>query len=215
MDNPKWTTNESLRAGLNELYGLQRDLFCRLYSLQFGCNYNMLGDEQKARFVSAFGKKYKLGTLIETGTYKGDLVQNCLGDFDRIFTIELDDGMAAAAKERFKGNEKVSTLHGDSGVLLRGVLEELDGPCLLWLDAHYSGTGTAGEEHRTPIREEIRAVHLLAKPGSVILIDDASEFRPGTGYPHMEHMYDLVNGQMLGYDMDVNCNVICLTPKNQ
>jgi len=66
-------------------------------------------------------------------------------------------------------------------------LQELSEPTLFWLDAHWSGAGTATSDLETPILAELNAVLDGAPAGSVVLIDDHREFvRGATDYPSAE-----------------------------
>lgn len=62
---------------------------------------------------------------------------------------------------------------------------DLHRPALFWLDAHWSGGPTAGEQNECPVLDEIRAINdwsLSAE--SCILIDDARLFFGPPPPPH-------------------------------
>ena len=77
--------------------------------------------------------------------------------------------------------------NGDSGAVLKKILEDLHQPALFWLDAHYSAGCTARGDKCTPIEEELNHVfkHEFARQ-HVLLIDDARTFTGKGDYPTLE-----------------------------
>src|ERR1051325_5231200 len=73
----------------------------------------------KQAIVQAYARQFALDTLIETGTYRGDMVNACLGTFARIVSIELDRVLFQEARRRFAAYPHVSILCGDSGQVLK------------------------------------------------------------------------------------------------
>lgn len=67
-------------------------------------------------------------------------------------------------------------MRGDSRKLLEGILQTLDEPAILWLDGHWSGEGTSGENDECPLIEEIQAINRSSRRNHCILIDDARLF---------------------------------------
>jgi hypothetical protein len=146
----------------------------------------------KVRLVKQYAKRYRLRTLVETGTYQGAMVRALLPCVERIYTIELDDRWYGLAREEFAGSPKVTVRHGDSGTVLRQVLATIDRPCLFWLDAHYCGHGTAKGSLITPIMQEIAAILDHGTRGHVILIDDARDFTGRNDYPTLDQLRSVV-----------------------
>ncbi len=146
----------------------------------------------KSKRVIEYAEAFGLRVLVETGTFRGDMVRRALGRFRCIVSTELDAGLCAAARRRFARRPHVEVLEGDSARLLSGVLEDLDEPALFWLDAHHSGPGTAGEGERVPLEQEVRAIVAHPIGGHVILIDDARLLGTG-GFPRLQSIVDLVS----------------------
>ena len=146
----------------------------------------------KQRVVKAALQRHGLDTVIETGTYTGEMVAALVGHARRIVSIELDDALHAAAVRRFADAPQVELLHGDSGRLLPSVVARLDRPALFWLDGHYTGTGTARTDVASPIVGEVETLLGHAIPGHVVLIDDAREFTGEDGYPTIEALRAMV-----------------------
>jgi hypothetical protein len=105
----------------------------------------------KQRVVRAYGRRYRLKTLIETGTYYGDMFEAQRHRFGRIVSMALSRDLHRSAVKRFAYARNVTILEGDSGVLLPHVLAERQEPCLWWLDDHYSAGVTARGDLETPI----------------------------------------------------------------
>ena len=112
--------------------------------------------------------------------------------FKRIYSIELNEALFRNARKRFVKNNHISIIYGDSTVQLKEILPNIDKPCLFWLDAHYSGEGTAKGDLQTPIMEEMNLIlnHSNLKP--IILIDDARMFIGKNDYPSIEKIKNLV-----------------------
>lgn len=144
----------------------------------------------KQEVVRGTGHHFGVTTLVETGTFEGRMVEAVARDFSRIFTIELDPRLSAAAAERFRDRPHITVLEGDSGQLLPLVLTRLEEPAVFWLDAHYSGGQTARGDSDTPIMHELAAIagHRLYRE-HILLLDDAREFSGGH-YPTLESLRD-------------------------
>lgn len=147
----------------------------------------------KRRLIASRAREFRPEVFVETGTLFGDMTYAQRNRFRRLYSIELDDTLFERATRRFKGHPHIRILHGDSGQKITEVLRELDGPCLFWLDAHYSGGITAHGEEMTPIYDEIR--HILGHPikRHVIVIDDARLFNGTDGYPTFRALRDFVD----------------------
>lgn len=142
----------------------------------------------KARRVREYGQRFGIRTLVETGTFKGGMIDVSKRHFERVYSIELDDDFYENAAARFEDFGHIAILHGDSGVVLPRLLEELDHPCLFWLDGHYSEGMTARGSLDTPIVQEIRAILTHPVDKHVILIDDARDFVGGNDYPSIDEL---------------------------
>lgn len=149
----------------------------------------------KGNLIRKYAKDFKLDVLIETGTYKGDMIEEVLEDFREIYTIEIGKDLHEEACKRFRDEKKVHLFLGDSGQVLPIILSQVKVPVLYWLDAHYSGGDTEKAEGEiTPVLEEIDAIYYGGTEGSVILIDDARDFRPDWGHlPLWDFMKGLGN----------------------
>ena len=145
----------------------------------------------KQRIVRHYAKRFRLRTLVETGTYLGDMIEATRDTFDRIYSVELDKALHDNARQRFDGQQKICLLQGDSGTVLPHILRAIQEPTLFWLDGHWSGGITAKGEKDTPIVAECEAVLAHPVEGHVILVDDARCFTGENDYPTIAGMRNL------------------------
>lgn len=131
--------------------------------------------EVKEWMVASYGETYGLKTLVETGTCYGHMCMAMAHNFSEIHTVELSPQLFEAAKLNLSKIAWVTQYQGDSAEQLANILGVLDGPALFFLDAHYSGGGTARAAIDTPIMQELRLLARSPHP-NVIMIDDARLF---------------------------------------
>lgn len=158
----------------------------------------------KQQVVREHAQRFGCSVLVETGTYFGDMVAAMQDDFERIHTIELSDEYFAKAQTRFAGCANVNLIHGDSGIELGKLLDELDSEqrTLFWLDGHWSAGDTAKGDKETPIAEELLYVLPRVERGDVILIDDARLFGVDTDYPPIDVVRDCVEDHGLAFAVE-------------
>ena len=162
----------------------------------------------------AYLKRHKISAFVETGTYLGDTLAHVAHDQNiSCLSIELDSELYRAAKKRFRNRSNVRVLQGDSGELLPGIIEELSGPALFWLDGHYSGGITAKAEVDTPVSRELQSILDSKIKEHVVLIDDARCFDGTHGYPFLDELLTTVRRQSK-YDVEISADIIRLTPGN-
>ncbi len=111
--------------------------------------------------------------FIETGCYLGDGIQNALvTGYKRVYSIELGAAYYAGCAERFRNDPRVTVLLGDSAIVLRDLLGEIDRPATFWLDGHFSGSDTARGQANTPLLAELAAIGAHRIKNHTILVDD-------------------------------------------
>lgn len=164
----------------------------------------------KQRIIRDHARRFQLRTLVETGTYMGDMVGAMQGHFDNIHSIELDPQLHARVSKRFNGNARVHLYQGDSATVLGQVISRLQGPSLFWLDGHYSAGITAKGERETPVLAEIGHVLGDTRWPHVILIDDARCFGLGD-YPSIAELQKVISSRP-GMWTEIADDVIRITP---
>ncbi len=141
--------------------------------------------------IKSFQKKYNVDTLIETGTYLGDMVYAQRKLFRQIYSIELSEQLHRMAVNRFKKYKNSDILQGDSGIVLTSLVNKIKRQSIFWLDGHYSGGFTAKGDKECPIIQELGAI--LGSPYEhIILIDDAREFTGTNDYPTIEELESII-----------------------
>lgn len=145
---------------------------------------------RKRQIVVSEVQRTAPSVFVETGTYRGDTLARAAPLVDRAISIELDPTLAELARSRFRGHPHVEIRTGDSAVELAGVVAEIDGPALFWLDGHYSGGATA-DSGASPILAEIEAI--AASPHDhVVLVDDIRLFDGTDGYPELDALRNAI-----------------------
>lgn len=168
----------------------------------------------KQTAVKAVSKFYSLSTLVETGTYLGDMVFACLPSFSKIISIELSQDLYTRAKNIFQENCHVTLINGDSGKMFRTLIPSLNSPCLYWLDGHYSSGITARGSKDTPILEELNCIGISQHSAqSAILIDDARCFDGIGDYPSLEEIQQLCLDFFPQHSFLVSHDIIFILPK--
>lgn len=163
----------------------------------------------KQRFVIDYIKKFSPEIFIETGTYKGRMVYAVMPYVKEIYSIELDKALFQNAQKRFNGYNKIHILQGQSNNILPTILNNVDGACLFWLDAHFSGGSTAKGDSDTPIMQEIECILNHDRVSEhIILIDDARCFTGENDYPTIENLKNHVQGKYPDWYFEVKSDII-------
>lgn len=168
----------------------------------------------KQKTIRAYHDRYKINTLVETGTYLGDMVAAQLPYFSRILSIELSTELHQRAGIRFRRNRKVELHQGDSGKVLHNIVPALKEPAIFWLDGHYSAGITARGDLNCPIYGELDAI-FKNDIGHVLLIDDAQDFTGVNDYPLVADLEAYIKKKNPKYKVVVEDYIICATPSDK
>jgi hypothetical protein len=162
----------------------------------------------KQMTVKQFARGHGIRIFVETGTYLGDMIQAIKNSFQTIYSIELSSDLYERAKEKFRNQKHVNIVEGDSSELLGHILDNVNEPCLLWLDGHYSEGITAKGKKETPILEELKAILNHPVKNHVILVDDARCFTGENEYPTIETLRELILSSYPDYVFRVEHDII-------
>lgn len=162
----------------------------------------------KQLLIDEFRKKYTITTLVETGTYLGDMIEAQKKRFAKIFSIELSVELHKNAQKRFQNDKNVVIEQGDSGKVLPRVMAALNEPAIFWLDGHFSSGVTAKGDKDCPIFEELDAIFAAKKLNHVLLIDDARFFNGEGDYPTIEALSAYIKNKNSAYCIEVKHDVI-------
>ncbi len=164
--------------------------------------------EIKQAIIKDYQSKYNCKILVETGTFKGQMVEAQKNNFEYIYSIELADKLYADAAKLFENDKHISIVHGDSGKVLPGIMKKINQPALFWLDGHYSAGETARGETDCPIYEEIDAILSGSPYKHVLLVDDARLFNGQGDYPTIENLTAFVRNRNNAYELEVDRDII-------
>lgn len=157
--------------------------------------------------IEAYQQKTGYRILVETGTFMGDMVDAQRYNFNKIYSIELSEELYNRAVDRFKNDNHIELLQGDSGERLEEVVRGLTEPAIFWLDGHYSGGITAQGSKVCPVNEELTAI-LRSPIDHCILIDDARCFGRDADYPTLEEIRHQIDSNRKGYSVTVQDDII-------
>jgi hypothetical protein len=167
----------------------------------------------KENTIKEYAKTFNTRILIETGTYRGDMVYAMRKYFDRVVSFELDPSLHDEARKRFALDQNVSIVLGDSGQILAQHLANVTGPCLFWLDGHYSGGITAKAALNTPIKKELDQIFEHQVSGHVVLVDDARCFNGQDDYPTLEELKNFILSMKPNWEFTVRDDIIRIHQK--
>ena len=85
----------------------------------------------KEKSVKQYAKLFSITTFIETGTFRGAMVEAVKTTFDRVYSIELDNTLYETAKQRFSKSRSVTIIKGDSSRVLPKLLKNIKSPCFI------------------------------------------------------------------------------------
>lgn len=168
--------------------------------------------EVKMYYVLRTARDFGLRTFVESGTSHGDGVYAMLPHVDEVHTIEAWKEAYDFSAKRFAGDSKVTIYFGDSGEILPDILEKV-GPSVFWLDAHYSGDGTAMLDKETPVIAELDAIAATGSKEHAIVIDDARGFGVWNDYPTIDWVEDYVKASFPNHEFSLEGDEIFILPR--
>jgi hypothetical protein len=127
-------------------------------------------------------KKYKIKTIIETGTFKGETTPVLAELAKEVHTIEINP---AYYHQNHFTNPKITKHHGSSPEMLTKILGSVKKPCLFYLDAHWYDYW--------PLLDELKVIGRDAQNSVIAIHDCFVPERPNLGY-------DTRKGQRLDFE---------------
>ena len=109
-------------------------------------------------------KKYRIKTIVETGTFHGDTTKELAKMVDQVYTIEYKREFYDIAKKNLSASKNVKLLLGGSPEVMRKILPKIKTPVLFFLDAHWY--------RHWPLRDELQAIADARHKNCVIIIHD-------------------------------------------
>lgn len=161
-------------------------MFCctlKSYAIfEFGHHKEASGSLEPS-FIQELVKTFHVDVFFETGTYNAGTTINAIPFFKDVYTVELYEELYKVAAGRLIPFKNVQIFHDSSPEVIRKTAGNIDGKILFWLDAHYSGEGTAlsfddasSPEAVTAIRAELKSIYESGINDCIIIIDDIRGF---------------------------------------
>src|SRR3989338_4564638 len=109
---PVWIELDSIRINLE-------NYLAALFPFQ---RHKPLPNTHKAQLIRSIQQSTKCGVFLETGTFKGDMLDTLKNNFPRLISIELDAILFNNAQKRFKQDRRITIIQGDSGKLMESII---------------------------------------------------------------------------------------------
>lgn len=153
-------------------------------------------------------------TSVETGTFQGETSKLLADRFGSCTTIERSQSLAAAARERFADDPRVSVLEGSSRERLAEALPPAERGCFFWLDAHGMYDYEGPDRDENSLLAEIGLV--LERRGTspnVIAVDDARGMGTQPDWPSLGRIFALLSDHR--YAGAIVDDVLVAAPESQ
>lgn len=143
-------------------------------------------------------KKYKGNhkLFFETGTHKGDGVQNALNiGFEEVVSIEILPELYEGCVKRFKDSNKIHLFLGDSNERMEEMLELIKEPSLIFLDGHF--------DNGVPLWKELEILKNHSIKNHTIIVDDVPNYF-GNGNKVKEKLLEINPNYNFTYEDSLN-----------
>jgi len=117
----------------------------------------------------------KCEIFVEAGTYQGETSSWAAERFARVITVENSRSLYEETSTKFKEKHNIEFRFGDSRTQMNAIIQTLKSPAVFWLDSHWCGGSSYGEDDQCPILDELRILN-QSDIEHFILIDDARLF---------------------------------------
>lgn len=165
----------------------------------------------KQKVVRAYGEKFALNTLVEAGTYYGEMLAAAKDSFDRIYSIEYVPALAERASRKFARHPNIRIFCGDSRVVMPEILSMLNGPALFWLDAGYYGW-EGGPSDQQRLSAELNMI--LSHPfPHVVLLDDARCLNGQNGMFTLSEVKSDIESKFPARSVEVDFDILRITTR--
>ncbi|MEM6766065.1 MAG: hypothetical protein AAF824_01480 [Bacteroidota bacterium] len=168
--------------------------------------------------VERLKKVGNIDVFVETGTFTGGTSRWAASLFDQVYTIEINPELREKAMKLSEAFTNIHFLLGNSRDVLPEYLPKFGNNCLFWLDGHYSGGLTGGEDEQCPIMEELQSI--VGIENAYILIDDARCFlgRPpqplkSDQWPRIDEIFSFLKENFPTHRFSIHDDVIVCVPE--
>lgn len=130
--------------------------------------------EPNLQLLSFLSIAFSIKTFVETGSGHGDTTVKALSIFPVVHTIELDKALYLETNKRV--GKVAGCYRGKSVEVLTTILPGVSGPIVYWLDAHFTGGTSSGENEQCPLLKELGVINQREGNNDFIMVDDAHVF---------------------------------------
>jgi hypothetical protein len=169
----------------------------------------------KFRNIKTVARRTGATQMIETGTFLGNTAMACAPYFRKLYTIELDEALAASAAAYLKRRPNVEVIRGDAAVELPKILERPDvNELMVYLDGHFSGGVTALGDVPEPACMEIETLGRFRDKIRGVVIDDFRSFGTEPGFPSKSDLLHSVEKHFNnGYEILIHLDQVLIMRK--
>lgn len=125
--------------------------------------------------------------FVETGTFLGATILSMINHFNKLYTIEVSKEIYDRFNKNDYDRNKLTSVLGDSAMVMGDIIPRLDGNTVFFLDGHYSSCDTGKGIKDVPLNEELTTISKNFPYDAVIIIDDLRLF----GTNHNEDWSDI------------------------
>lgn len=156
--------------------------------------------------------QFDVAVLVETGTFRADMMVAMRPYFRQLYSIELSETLYQYSKVRCAELKNIDIRQGASEDVLNEICQTLHGRVLFWLDGHFSGGDTALGQTECPVISELKTILTHPKITPIIVIDDAREFKGSRSYPTIREIIEVVNLHSARSHVSVSDDAIVVIP---
>ena len=175
-------------------------------AVQFGAPLDAITELSRLASVDVF---------FEGGTFLGGTSLAMSNLFKWVVTVENSPVMHERSKLLLSDLPNVRSILGDTRDVLANDYD-LSTNTLFWLDSHWSGGDTYGENDECPLLDELALIFSSSNNNHIILIDDARLFMAPPPRPHKldcwPSLKDIASKIPLEYQLYIFRDVIYILP---
>ena len=184
-----------MKINIKILYYLYFQFYSWIQSLSFLPQYynyisNKSGapDLLKRMYIKNLLQRYSFKIAIESGTYLGKTSKILKKHCENVYSIEINEDLFNFCKSKYK-KKNINFILGDSGKILKNLVQHIMPNTFIFLDGHTSGGITGYGSSVTPLKLELE---ILGKATSLqyclILIDDSQSLVGENDYPNFSEI---------------------------
>jgi hypothetical protein len=103
------------------------------------------------KLVLLLKEHFSIEVFVETGTFKGKTSIWASGIFNDVYTLENSKELFDSTSRSLVKYRNIHPLYGNSARQLNTIVSEIKQPAIFWLDAHWCGGNTFGNDAPCPL----------------------------------------------------------------